>query len=908
MMNKLLLTIALLCNTMLVEAQANTVYYRDATHSKAMIDAFVTAFDTDEEARRYLLEHQIVTQLFSAYDKQAYTEALYYLHSLENSHPDAVLALSDSLQAYWDSHYLQSYLVGSAAEYGKLKFLATLGMIGGGLSLWKNPLSWSATLKGLNFLLPLTGSVGAYYAVEFFRQPLPDVPLEPQQVLSFASGARYFSYAQKRNDYLYRLFGVGIGLGAGEFIFQALGRNFFRNTTQRNAASKEKPSPAATPSSNKKNTGGAAVSDEISVVPEAAEDSGKAANSQTRRLASESESLFKPRLTLSYFARAAGAILGIYLLQKGTHLMLREVEVRKVEHQLTQVLAEFQADLRNGEQQALIGSAKALVEATLQLVTLYELPQLQVMAEFEKEFSQHAGQLTNATDEELRTSLQEMTLKLSKSLAAKLSRAMAQKNYRYDRVPLLQALTQASYTQLRDSPDKRIAAIVQEFEQQQDQAVLLNTDADTAQDLDKKFNAWVQLAISDRYAVAQQALTEGKLQRNIELLFQVAAIFKASAVVSEDFAFLQHFHQRLLAKFQNMLLMYRNFDQIIEHNAVWKIKFSATELNAVLDLYLAYHQADSSAPVQMQQQGRKVLTSTRGFARFLAEYIAALPTKDYNQLLLRVLHIYREQPQHRGALVTLVQDVEEKAELHDSYYDSVWLTTIEGSLIGAGLLMLARMTAKFAHVLGADVEQPRWRWIAKLLGTDEPLIHPKKGLRRFGTRKHWTQLGKVALAGATAGYAYYFVNKLRTHKLPPKAALLDVQKGLVFDLAQRSCILWHEVKQRVKGKDELQGYAAEQIQREREALQALAVRLQQLSGQAQHLHTSAPSLRGNHLVALPQVYEVGIQQCVPTPVGQGQTVVSLTPLTQDLERTAGRLRQWKQTLDVIEYSRLQQGS
>ena len=97
------------------------------------------------------------------------------------------------------------------------------------------------------------------------------------------------------------------------------------------------------------------------------------------------------------------------------------------------------------------------------------------------------------------------------------------------------------------------------------------------------------------------------------------------------------------------------------------------------------------------------------------------------------------------------------------------------------------------------------------------------------------------------------------------------------------------------------------MQQERAALQALAVRLQQLSGQAQHLHTSAPSLRGNHRVTLPYTYEVEMQQCSPTPIDKGQTVVSLTPLAQDLERTAGRLRQWKQTLDVIEYNRLQQG-
>ena len=217
---KLFIGVMILCNV--GQAQDNIVYHRDATQSKALIDTYLSAFEADDETQIYWQQKQIITYLFEAYDRQVYTATLHYLHSFENTHPDAVLALSDSLQAYWDSNYLQSYLVGSAAEYGKLKFLATLGIVGGGLGLLKNPLASFATIKGFNFLLPLAGGVGAYYAVEFFRQPLPDVPLEPQQVLSFASGERYFSYAQKRNDYLYRLFGVGIGLGSGEFIFKAL--------------------------------------------------------------------------------------------------------------------------------------------------------------------------------------------------------------------------------------------------------------------------------------------------------------------------------------------------------------------------------------------------------------------------------------------------------------------------------------------------------------------------------------------------------------------------------------------------------------------------------------------------------------------------------------------------------------
>ena len=893
-MNRVLSFILLLLITPHAAAQDTIVHHHDATQSKALVDSYISAFETNDETQIYWLQRKITAHLFDAYDREVYTETLHYLHSLENTHPDAVLALSDSLQAYWDSNYLQSYLVGSAAEYGKLKFLATLGMVGGGLGLFKNPLASFATLQGLNFLLPLAGGVGTYYAVEFFRQPLPDVPLEPQQVLSFASGARYFSYAEKRNDYLYRLFSVGIGLGSGEFIFKALGGDFKLS----NGASKQASKNTAT----SPKTGGLAYIDEA-----AKEAYDKAVDKQAKR---KGASLFKPQVSFSYFARAAGAILGIYLLQKGTYRVIHEVELRKAEHKLQEAQEDFYAARHNGDQQALIDTAKKLVATTLQLVTLYEMPHLHTMVEFEQKFSQQASQLSNATDEELRTSLQEMTLKLSKALQAKLTRALAQKNYHYDRVPLLQALAKSSYTQLnKNNRNTRVAALLQEFEQEHAEAIVLNTLSNNTAELDKKFTAWAELSLSDRYAVALQTLEKGKLQRNIELLFQVAALFKASAA-DNDFAFLQHFHQQLLAKFQNMLLMYRNFEAIIDHNAVWQIKFSATELDAVLDLYLDYYQADSRATmsVPQQQQGRKVLTSTRGFARFLAEYIAALPTKYYNQLLLRMLAIYREQPQHRAALVILLQDIEEKAELHDNYYDSVWLSTLEGSFIGAGVLMVTRMAAKLTHVLGADVTKPQFRWIAKLLGTGGSMFDPEKGIR-LSTKQHWAQLGKVAVVGAAAGYVYYFAKKLQTHKLPPRAALFDVQKIITLDLAYNSCVLAHEVNARIKDRSELKAYSAEQIQQEREALAAFATHLQALSTQASHLNESAPSLSGNHRVPLPLAYQDStVPQCSPTATAKGETVVSISPLAQDIERIAGQLRGWKQALDVIEYRRLSQGS
>ena len=421
MLAKLFLSGLILCHAMPVRANDAVVYYRDATQSKALIDDYISAFETNDETQAYWLQKQIINHLFDAYEQEAYTATLHYLHSLENTHADAVLALSDSLQAYWDSHYLQSYLVGSAAEYGKLKFLATLGMVGGGLGLLKNPLASFATLQGFNFLLPLTGGVGAYYAVEFFRQPLPDVPLEPQQVLSFASGERYFSYAQKRNDYLYRLFSVGIGLGSGEFMFKALGGNLFARSSS-----------DAAPSTKAGKSGGIDYVEKSNIAKEGSEQVDDAA----KKISGQGDSLFKPHASWSYLARAAGAILGIYLLHKGTHRVLHEVEVRRLEDELHAARQDFQDARNNGDQQALIVTAKKLADKTMQLVTVYELPQLHAMVEFEQKFSQQASKLTNATDEELRTSLQDMTLKLSKSLQAKLTRAMARKNYRYDSVPL----------------------------------------------------------------------------------------------------------------------------------------------------------------------------------------------------------------------------------------------------------------------------------------------------------------------------------------------------------------------------------------------------------------------------------------------------------------------------------------
>ena len=324
-MIRLLLIVMLLVATA-TQAQDDSVHYADASQEKALVDDYLANFTA--QAKPLVTEIKLLQRLFDSYDRAVYEETLVYLQSFAAQQPEAVLALSDSIQTYWDSHYLHSYISGTSAEYGKLKFLSALGMAAGGIGLLKNPLAAFSTLKHLNLLLPIAGGLGAYYAVDFFRQPAQDIPPEPQEILSLAQGKRYFAYQQKRNDYLYRLFSVGAGIGTGKFAFDALTKN----------------------------------SDEV-------------------------YKILKPRLKPRYLKGLAGALLGYFAIQQGSYYVLRAVEVKRAESKFQNSLQDLYSAASAGDKGQAIEATQQLMAMTTQLVTLYEMKHLHTMVEFEQELS-----------------------------------------------------------------------------------------------------------------------------------------------------------------------------------------------------------------------------------------------------------------------------------------------------------------------------------------------------------------------------------------------------------------------------------------------------------------------------------------------------------------------------------------
>ena len=838
---KLLLIIQIVFFSSFSLAQPGYVYFADASREKKLVDEYIASYD--DKAAAFLLERKILSRLFDTYAKEVYHQTLVYLQSLAAEHPEAVMTLSDSIQSYWDSHYLQSYLVGNSEEYGKLKFLSALGMAVGSIGLLKNPLAPIKSLRSLNFLLPLAGGAGSYYAVRFFSKSLANVPTEPQEILSFAQGERYFSYQQKRNDYLYRLFSVGIGLGSSEFIFKKL--------------------------------------------------IGK----------KDDLSLFKPKWKKSYLIGTIGAILGFYAIHKVSHYLMHTAEIKKRENDFKDTLQDLYEATHNGDREGVIAAAQNLTAETLKLVTLYEIKHLHAIVEFEKEFSKEAAQLA-MTDEDIQKKLEELTTKLSKSLAKKLKRAI-RKDYHYDQVPLLKTLGQTAYQDVianaHLSGQEYVAEITRGFMEK-----VSGEESDA--EIDEKFSSYIDLILGDKYAEAKVEIDNGKLQKNIELLFQVATVFKT---LGEDkqFSFLHHFHHKLLAKFQKMLLMYQNFDTILDHNKIWQIKFTAAELKTAIDVYLDYHKADRGQNTQGAQlpggTSRKVLTSTRGFSRFLAGYIATMKkTKDYNYLILHILSTYQQEPQHREALAVLIKDIADKAELHGGYYDSVWAEGIKGGFGGGFLLMTATGIANLLHTLGVSGEKAPFRWVSKLLNTKRGKLWNFAGMSTdLAALK---RLGIVAAIGAGVGVAYYYLKKLQTHKLHPKAALLETQKFITLDLAHRACLLWYEVEASEKDISELKSFNADQIQRERDVYAKLIAEFQILANETNHLHKFAGQLRVNHEIDLEDLERFldskSEGQCLP----QTPAAVSLTPLTEDLQRAGTTLNNRKKALDAIEYRRLTQ--
>ena len=765
------LLIAMLLYSTTVQAQDDTVYFADATQEKALVDAYLSSYTT--EAKPLVLEIKLLKRLFDSYDREVYQETLLYVESFAAQQPEAVLALSDSIQTYWDSHYLRSYVSGSSAEYSKLKFLSALGMAAGGIGLLKNPLAAFSTLKHLNLLLPIAGGVGTYYAVDFFRQP--SIPPEPQEILSFAQGKRYFAYQQKRNDYLYRLFSVGAGVGTGQFAFQALTKN----------------------------------SDEV-------------------------YKILKPRIKLSYLKGAAGALLAYFAVQQGSYYVLRHVEIKQKENKFKNSLQDLNEAVSAGDTAQIINAAQQLTAMTTQLVTLYEMKHLHTMVEFEQELSKRAAQQAGSA-EGVREKIAQITTQLSKSLQIKF------KDY--------------------SIPEQ-----------------------------------------SHREAKAE--LDSGKLQKNLALLWQVAMVFKTLAADSQ-LLFLPHFHHKMLAKYNNMRLMYENFKQIVAHNQLWKIKFTAEDLQAALTVYLDYHRADSQRAATLAQYGinKEVLTSTRSFARFLAKEIVLLKeVKDFNAIMLHMLDTYQHEAQHRDALAILVQDIEEQAELHDSFYDSVVTDGIKGAFAGMFALMGAAGFTNLLQKLGLDSSKQPLRQLAKLLSFENGRQWSFAGLPT--NLKALKRLGIVGVAGAGIGALMHYVNKLRTHKLHPQQALLDVQKLVAVELAYQACQLEQDIEFSKKTKADLETFSVEQIEAERDVHIALVKHFEQLAAQVNHLHSTAPSLRVNHVLGAQ--LEARIKPVSSACAAQEVSAVSITPLTEDMRRAGEMLRQRKNILDNIDKQRLSQ--
>lgn len=771
-MIRILCIVVLMLSTS-VWAQDDTVRFADATQEKALVDEYLASYTA--QSKPLVTEIKLLKRLFDSYDREVYQQTLLYLQSFAAQQPEAVLALSDSIQTYWDSHYLQSFISGSSAEYGKLKFLSALGMAAGGIGLLKNPLASFSTLKHLNLLLPIAGGVGTYYAVNFFQ--VSDIPPEPQEILSLAQGKRYFAYQQKRNDYLYRLFSVGTGIGTGQLAFNVLTNN----------------------------------SDEV-------------------------YKILKPKLNPRYLKGAAGALLAYFAVQQGSYYVLRYAEVKQKENKFKKSLQDLYSAVSAGDKGQTINAAQQLAITTTQLVTLYEMQHLHTMVEFEQELSKKAAQQAGS-DEGVREKIEQITTQLSKSLQIKT------KDYE------------------RGTPEQ-----------------------------------------SHRTAKAE--LDGGKLHKNFALLWQTAMVFKTLGE-DEQLVFLQHFHHKMLAKYNNMLLMYKNFSKVVEHNQLWKVKFTAEELQAALAVYLDYHQADSRQTALLTQYGinKEVLTSTRSFARFLAKEIVQLKAvKDFNAIMLHMLDTYQHEAQHREALAILMQDIDEQAELHDSFYDSVVTDGIKGAFAGMFALMGVAGVTNLLQKLGMDNSKRPLRWLAKLLSFENGKQWNFAGLPT--NLKALKRLGVVGVAGAGIGVLMYHLNKLRTHKLPPQQALLDTQKLVAVDIAYQTCQLQHDIEASKKDQAALQAYSVEQIEAERDVHMALLKRFDKLATQVNHLHSVAPSLRINHV--LDAELEARIKPQTSACTTQEVSAVSITPLTEDLRRASKMLRERKNILDSIDKQRLSQ--
>ena len=873
---------------------AKAIVYHDTSQEKALIDSYLQAFTNNNTIGSYYDSKNLIDRLFNNYQAEVYRQALQYLDQQTSSYPQAVIALGDNIQSYWDSHYLQGYLLGNAGDYGKLKFFSILGMIVGGVGIWKNPFASLGTLKSLNVLLPLAGGAVGGYAVKFFRKPSANPP-EPQEFLRVATGDNKFSYAQKRNDYLYRLFSVGGAIAGGDVIFKGIAKTIYKETTGGLAIvdspatnSTDEPPPKTDQSANK-STG------ELTRSAKTVNGATSQAGRQASHAGDEIGSLFKPALNewskfKGWLAPAVGTLFAMYAVNKASYYALRLTEIKKVEHELKKNLEKIDYLVQVGDLEAVINVAQLINVTVLKLVTLYEMEHLRMIVDFETEFAKKASQLARS-DNDVRLKIEELLLKLTDNLPAKLTRALDRDNYRYANVGTIKHLKQLTYQaviadqQLAQQPE--VASIINSFNEER---------VVDRGEIDREFASYLQLLLADHYSDAQLTIAGGKLQKNIEILFQVATVFKRLSD-NQQFAFLNHFQYKLEAKFHNISLLYENFASLLERNAILREKkFSQADLQATIVTYLDYYATDSQAttksdnnkplPVTVHQGGQ--LTSTRSFARYLAEFIGKSDTKTYNTLVLELLAIYKEQPERREAVAVLLKDIEEVGELHDSYYDSAVMSGIEGGFVGAFALVGARALAKLVHMIGKDLGRlEAFSIIEKFLG-----VRP------------WKQMAIFFAAGVGAGVSYHYVKELLTHKIYPQQALFASQKLITFELAQQTCLLNLEIKDKlITDRQIVNGYSGEQIQGQRELLATFVNRVQQITQQVDHLNKHAPQLQINHYLSEINDNDTVAESCRLTPTANGYAV-SISPLRQDLSHSKSILGQHQRMLDDIEKNRL----
>ena len=794
---------------------AEEVYYADASKEKSIIDSYLHNFQNNNQTTAFLQKNELVTRLFSAYDKQVYVETLNYLQSFAYQYPEAVLSMSDAIQLHWDSNYLQNYMEENASNYGKLKFLTILGMSAGVISTLKNPLAHQAfAINKMHVLLPLAGGFGAYYVLNLFNKQNSSIPVEPQRILSLAVGDNYFSYQQKKANYLQRLFATGAGAAGGKLIYQALAGYFSNKLTvpQVNFSSGNRS--MALPPADPHTPKAVSISPKVKVNPKV----------KIPKNPKVVDSMFRRRLRKSDFAVLVGTLLSYYAFEKASYYTLRKLAISKLQAQLKKEIDILHDSANKNDKEMAIKSLKSLSDTAIQLVTIYEIEHLSAVAEYQTEIGKHPHEIGHLGSE--------VTDKLIK-LATKLTKTTKTlKNRKLD------------YTS--DDEEKNLADARNDF-------------------------------------------LAGKISFSYKVLSQLVSILKGLQDVSSISSYVDHFTNKLTVKHNYIESVYENAWVISDYTKIWKHKFHAEELKSAVEVYLSYYQADqdnkSTAPptfnsIDMQKE---ILTSTRAFSRFLAEYIANSETKTYNVLLAHILDVYLRAPEHRPAIATLIDDIKETAIETEGYKNSFWYKTAEGGFLGAAVLMSVRLFGHMAKSFDLDLQI---KWLRKILATNNVAT----------LFKH---LGIAVGIGAGAGAVFHLLTKLKTSKLPAEKALLEIQKQVTYKLSFKACILHQQALANNSKNLNFASMKTEAIQQERLLLSKYIKQLNDLITQTKHLLDSAPQLQINHQIKPLILPESEYPKCTVSAKS-----VSLSPLNDDLKKTKSTLQLQLQRLNEIERKRL----